>query len=287
MARVPPANQAVYLTNPATGRFYSASQPQVSFDPTNDNIYLVHQENTFIAGNADCNAVISVSKDRGLTWSVPVPIHDPSNNGMQPVAVVAADHTVGVFYYSDRFNVYADGTTWLWDAYIQVLDSNLNRLGESRLTSVSFDIMVGSAQLFGTSAFGYQQGLVTTKNEFYGAFHAVDPSFNGIPRIANSPYSVDDENRQDIHFFRASRDILTPGTALTFSRMKQHHPAAKKRHPARTISLNEQKFNWAIEQWDTDHQVSPMVENLLRTRLNMTLAPTSAPTTHAVPASRK
>jgi hypothetical protein len=134
-------DRSVAVRDPDTGAPVRAGEglPDVAVDRSNGTLYVVWSDSRFSGGLRD-DVALSKSIDGGHTWSGPTKV----NQTPVPVAAftpsveVAADGTVGVFYYDFRKNTSAAGA--LTDAFLAHSHDGGITWAENRLTPISFDI---------------------------------------------------------------------------------------------------------------------------------------------------
>jgi hypothetical protein len=179
--------------------------PDIAVNLTDNRLYVVWQDAWF---NSDglAGAVISMSSDGGDTWTDPIQVNQvaPESQAFLPTVEVADDGTVGVLFYDFRNDHPADAALDT-DVHLAFFDGDLNHLGEKRLTLESFNIrqmvIAGSRGYFP----GDYVGLSHAGNDFVAAFTVANEL--GLPvefPQVSSTQRVDDHNRQDIVFGRAS-----------------------------------------------------------------------------------
>ena len=121
-----------------------------------------------------------------------------------PTVEVADDGTVGVLFYDFRNDRPGDAALDT-DVHLAFFDGDLNHLGEKRLTPESFNIR----QMLIAGGRGYfpgdYVGLSHAGNDFAAAFTVSNEL--GLPvefPQVSTTQRIDDNNRQDIVFARAS-----------------------------------------------------------------------------------
>ena len=186
------------------------SIPDIAVNFANNNLYVVWQDAAF---NPDglAGAVISMSSDGGDTWTDPIQVNQvaPESQAFLPTVEVADDGTVGVLFYDFRNDGPGDAALDT-DVHLAFFDGDLNHLGEKRLTSESFNIrqmvIAGSRGYFP----GDYVGLAHAGNDFVAAFTVANELGLPVeyPQVV-SDQRVDDNNRQDIVFGRASLSDIT------------------------------------------------------------------------------
>jgi hypothetical protein len=184
--------------------------PEIAVNSVNNNLYVVWQDAGF---NPDglAGAVISMSSDGGDTWTDPIQVNQvaPESQAFLPTVEVADDGTVGVLFYDFRNDGPGDAALDT-DVHLAFFDGDLNHLGEKRLTSESFNIrqmvIAGSRGYFP----GDYVGLSHAGNDFVAAFTVANELGLPVeyPQVV-SEQRVDDNNRQDIVFGRASLSDIT------------------------------------------------------------------------------
>jgi Neuraminidase (sialidase) len=184
--------------------------PDIAVNFANNKLYVVWQDAWF---NPDglAGAVISMSSDGGDTWTDPIQVNQvaPESQAFLPTVEVADDGTVGVLFYDFRNDRPGDAALDT-DVHLAFFDGDLNHLGEKRLTSESFNIrqmvIAGSRGYFP----GDYVGLSHAGNDFVSAFTVANEL--GLPvdfPQDSSTQRIDDNNRQDIVFGRASLSDIT------------------------------------------------------------------------------
>ena len=180
--------------------------PDIAVNRTTGELYMTWQD-----GNANSLGLVGIfvsrSDDGGDTWSDPVRINQATDDTVQaflPTVSVADDGTVGALFYDFRNDVLGD-LPLSADVHLSLFDSDLNFLGERRLTPESFDFR----QMLITGARGYfpgdYVGLDAAGNDFVAAFTVTNDL--GLPvdfPQDNSGVNVDTNNRQDIVFTRVT-----------------------------------------------------------------------------------
>jgi hypothetical protein len=184
--------------------------PDIAVNLANNKLYVVWQDARF---NPDglAGAVISMSSDGGDTWTDPIQVNQvaPESQAFLPTVEVADDGTVGVLFYDFRNDRPGDAALDT-DVHLAFFDGDLNHLGEKRLTSESFNIrqmvIAGSRGYFP----GDYVGLSHAGNDFVAAFTVANELGLPVeyPQLV-SEQRVDDNNRQDIVFGRASLSDIT------------------------------------------------------------------------------
>jgi hypothetical protein len=184
--------------------------PDIAVNFANNKLYVVWQDAWF---NPDglAGAVISMSSDGGDTWTDPIQVNQvaPESQAFLPTVEVADDGTVGVLFYDFRNDRPGDAALDT-DVHLAFFDGDLNHLGEKRLTSKSFNIrqmvIAGSRGYFP----GDYVGLAHAGNDFVAAFTVANELGLPVefPQVV-SDQRVDDNNRQDIVFGRASLSDIT------------------------------------------------------------------------------
>jgi BNR repeat-like domain len=134
-------DMSVPVRDPDTGAPVRAGEglPDVAVDRTNGTIYVVWSDSRFSSGLRD-DVALSKSVDGGNTWSTPTKVNRTpvAVAAFTPSVEVAADGTVGVFYYDFRNNTPAPGA--LTDAFLAHSHDGGATWQENRLTPTSFDI---------------------------------------------------------------------------------------------------------------------------------------------------
>jgi hypothetical protein len=149
----------------------------VAVDARSGALYVVWQDNGFSGGQVD-QVAFSKSTDGGRHWTAPVEISQTPAAGpivdqqaFLPTVAVAADGTIGVTYYDNRFDTpLTDASTDYWG--ITSTDGGAHWT-ETRLTDASFNIE--HAPTAGGCCFlGDYEGLAAVGNTFLAAFVVAD-----------------------------------------------------------------------------------------------------------------
>lgn len=129
----------------------------IAVNPNNDHIYIVWQTGS-LDTDQQPQIALSVSQDRGLSWSAPVivnqtPQNIPNHQAFKPGIAVTEDNMVAIFYYDFRYDFVPDPNNLNTDAWLAVfeevndesvvgdpVDTTLVFRQEIRLTPQSFNM---------------------------------------------------------------------------------------------------------------------------------------------------
>ncbi len=118
-----------------------ATDPSVAVNHKKDIVYVAWQDSRYNT-LGQCGSVVTFSKDKGNTWSNPIPVN-PTSLDVQaflPTVAVLGDGRVAVMFYDFRFDVPNDNqlTTDVW---VSIFDKDLTKmLQQVRVTPQSFDL---------------------------------------------------------------------------------------------------------------------------------------------------
>ena len=137
---VAPLNNIGFGSGNLNGNFRVLSWPRIDVSPANGNIYIVYASNP--PGPDGADIFLTVSTDRGQTWSAPIRVNDDrtENDQFFPDVAVNSQGVVQVVWY-DRRN---DPENRLIDVYrARVTANGRTVMQNERVTSVSFPPAVG------------------------------------------------------------------------------------------------------------------------------------------------
>jgi len=174
------------VVDPKTGQFVSdPTNPSFAVDRRNGNLYAVWEDGRF-SNFQYSDTAFAMPADGGLTWSVPIRVNRtpldiaPANRqAFLPSIAVAADGTIGVFYYDFRFNGPDPGLPtdhWLvlcHPSSARPATNPANWDNEVRLTDSSFNMEAVVPTMVG-KFIGDYFGLATVREDFMSVFTQLD-----------------------------------------------------------------------------------------------------------------
>jgi len=161
--------------------------PDIAVNHKNGYLYIVVNDARFNPTGA-IGAIITMSKDGGLTWSAPVPVNPCTLSVQAFMPTVAVDKCgrVGVLFYDFRNDIGGDSTLDT-DVWLAIFNADLTeRLAEIRLTKSSFDYrQFLIADNLGYFPGDYVQLVTDSSGKFEGVFTIANNL--GLPAQAYPP----------------------------------------------------------------------------------------------------